>query len=144
MVSDTKMEYICSTCGKSFKRKSNLKQHENRHMSMAPYLCCGKPFFPKSNMDRHMCSRHGCTKLNVCETCTKSFATNADLLRHQRREAGQKKHICTICGYKEEDSSKLRDHMSKHNGVSLHRCTICQKSYRYRSGLSLHQKTKRQ
>ncbi|WAR22176.1 ZN865-like protein [Mya arenaria] len=79
---------ICGFCGKRLASKSNLRQHEaSRHVaSTKGYHCCGKTFYSRSNFTRHRCSQHGEKKTHGCANCSKLFATNADLMRHMRRE----------------------------------------------------------
>ena len=134
--------HLCSICGKGFMKKYNCTSHEKKHSKKAPHMCCGLPFYSKSNLIRHECSVHGKEKSHVCPTCNKTFPTNADLRRHQRREKGDLKLTCHVCGYKTEDISRLRDHISKHTGEKQHRCQICNKSYGFSSGLWLHIKRK--
>ena len=47
---------MCSTCGKSFKVKSNLLRHIRLHSSEGPYTCsiCVKAFSQKSYLSNHM------------------------------------------------------------------------------------------
>ena len=46
---------VCEKCGKQFKSKSGLNDHERRHGEnpRAPYKCCGKVFFSRANLTRH-------------------------------------------------------------------------------------------
>ena len=142
MASNSDKKFICKHCAKELKTMSSLRQHERRHDMSAPYVCCNRNYFSKCNFQRHRCNIHGESKAHVCTTCGKSFATNWDLLRHQKREEKKLPFTCNICLYQEESRSKLEDHMHKHDGMNTHACPHCNIRYKYRSGLSRHIKKK--
>jgi len=50
----------CSTCGKSFKKPSDLIRHVRIHTGEKPYRCeqCGREFTVKSTLDSHI-KTHG-------------------------------------------------------------------------------------
>lgn len=135
------MTFVCQTCGKEFRLKKHLTEHERKHKGTATYVCCGKSFFSQANWKRHQCSAHGAEKDFKCSTCQKAFAIKADLERHERRERGQLSKTCDICGFKTEDISSMKDHVNKHTGEKSHRCSVCYKQFRYRPNLSRHMKT---
>ena len=121
-----RMTFVCQTCGKEFKLKEHLTEHERKHKGTATYVCCGKSFFSQANWKRHQCSTHRAAKFFVCSTFQKAFAIKADLVRHKRREKGQISKTCDICGFKAEDISSMKDHVNKHTGEKSHRYTCCE------------------
>ena len=131
---------VCSYCGKAFSNKSALSQHESRHGKNAPYHCCGKLFYSHANMNRHRCNVHGVEKSFHCDTCNKSFPTNADLQRHKRRKEQKWEHTCDTCGQKFPSKDKLQDHMDGHTDKKRHVCPTCGRTFRYQSNLSRHKK----
>ncbi|XP_052771538.1 zinc finger and SCAN domain-containing protein 12-like isoform X5 [Mya arenaria] len=135
--------YVCKECGMPFKNKKHLLDHERRHSGQSPYRCCGKGFTSRAHLTRHRCSKHGETKYHVCATCGKSFALATDLKRHELRESGQLKLTCDVCGFKCDDTTNLSDHMSaKHRDMTRHKCSQCPSAFKFKSGLSRHNKAK--
>jgi len=52
--------HVCSTCGKSFSKKSHLKFHERIHSEMKMFVCtfCGQGFNYKVSLQTHTRSKH--------------------------------------------------------------------------------------
>lgn len=79
----------------------------------------------------------------MCTTCGKTFAIQADLKRHERREKGQLKLTCDVCGFKCDDKSNLSDYMNaRHRDIKCHKCPHCPAAYKFKSGLCKHLKRK--
>jgi KRAB domain-containing zinc finger protein len=135
---------ICRDCCLLFNQAASLQQHERRHAgagTSAPYVCCGKGFFSKANLTRHRCAQHNQTKAFVCQHCSKSFALQADLNRHQRREQKRLKLNCPLCDFACDSKGIMDDHEDTHMDIKRHRCTICLKVFRHQTNLSRHMKT---
>ncbi|CAG2252278.1 KRAB [Mytilus edulis] len=138
------MSHLCKHCGKKFKGRSGLRQHEMRHDGQGPYSCneCKLVFFSKSNFTSHLASeKHQNHKPFICKTCGKSFATDAYLKNHCLYEDKGGDHKCTQCEATFSRASHLKDHMDMHTGIKSNICKICGKAYRFRSSLSRHSKT---
>ncbi|WEJ93426.1 transcriptional regulator of sulfur amino acid metabolism [Yamadazyma tenuis] len=62
-------KFQCSRCTMNFKRSSDLKRHENQHLTIPPNICefCGKGFARKDALKRHVgtatCKRNADKKL---------------------------------------------------------------------------------
>ena len=78
---------LCSTCGKSFHKKSYLAQHiASIHEGTAKYPCeqCGKVFKAKEAVRRHQKYAH--EGLNFeCKMCGKSYSQPNNLKLHLRK-----------------------------------------------------------
>ncbi|KAH7099156.1 hypothetical protein BKA62DRAFT_710629 [Auriculariales sp. MPI-PUGE-AT-0066] len=51
---------MCTVCGSSFSRPSELKTHSHKHTGERPFECalCGRHFSTSSNLGRHVRSIH--------------------------------------------------------------------------------------
>ncbi|KAF1748264.1 hypothetical protein GCK72_024731 [Caenorhabditis remanei] len=52
--------FICETCGKAFRFRSNLAEHRSVHTALKPYVCkfCGKSSRLKGNLTKHILKHH--------------------------------------------------------------------------------------
>ena len=82
---DKPFKYQCSICGKNFKRKATMDEHELTH-NAKEFGCaqCGRKFSLERYLTRHMDSVHGESNRS-CNECGKSFTTNAYLKDHMIR-----------------------------------------------------------
>lgn len=112
----------CDICGKAFRWKCNLAEHERIHTKERPYSCriCGKSFAYTSVMSAHIKSIH-----------------NVDDVRKVRAEP---KHKCSICEKTFWQKSKLVQHIGMHTGEKPFACDVCGRSFRQRQSLKMHMK----
>lgn len=56
----TDKAFICETCGKAFRFRSNLAEHRSVHTALKPYVCkfCGKSSRLKGNLTKHILKHH--------------------------------------------------------------------------------------
>ena len=76
----------CKTCGKKFKKPSQLLRHERIHNGEKPFVCnvCEKAFNQKNSLDLHS-RKHTGEKPYQCEFCKMGFTQNGNLRAHIRR-----------------------------------------------------------
>ncbi|XP_062978555.1 zinc finger protein 287-like [Elgaria multicarinata webbii] len=108
-----KLSYECPECGKSFRAKHLLLDHQNSHTEkqyergksfpcenklmthqiahtgVKPFLCaeCGEDFYWEDALMSHM-KTHGFQPAHECSECGQSFDQRDQLVRHQRSHAG--------------------------------------------------------
>lgn len=113
--------FMCSTCGKSFKTKTELEIHMIRHTDEKPVECpftgCTRRFTSINNRDTHMRTHTGekpfkCT----ADLCGRQFKYIIDFKRHKFKAHGifTKMFPCTICDQVLPENSMLRKHMRTH------------------------------
>ena len=78
--------FICQNCGKGFKHKANLTDHERIHTGERRHQCpeCPKKFQTGSNLKTHMLV-HTKELPFLCQFCPKAFSTNGNLKNHSKK-----------------------------------------------------------
>lgn len=109
--------FKCLTCGKDFKQKSTLLQHERIHTDTRPYGCpeCGKRFRQQSHLTQHL-RIHANEKPYSCAYCPRSFRQRAILNQHLRIHSGEKPFTCHECGKHFRQKAILNQHVRTHQG----------------------------
>lgn len=109
--------FKCLTCGKDFKQKSTLLQHERIHTDSRPYGCpeCGKRFRQQSHLTQHL-RIHANEKPFSCAFCPRSFRQRAILNQHVRIHSGEKPYGCPECGKQFRQKAILNQHVRTHQG----------------------------
>lgn len=109
--------FKCLTCGKDFKQKSTLLQHERIHTDSRPYGCpeCGKRFRQQSHLTQHL-RIHANEKPYACVYCPRSFRQRAILNQHLRIHSGEKPYTCGECGKHFRQKAILNQHVRTHQG----------------------------
>ena len=109
--------FKCLSCGKDFKQKSTLLQHERIHTDSRPYGCpdCGKRFRQQSHLTQHL-RIHANEKPFACVYCDRTFRQRAILNQHLRIHSGEKPFVCPECGKSFRQKAILNQHVRTHQG----------------------------
>nr|XP_033772672.1 zinc finger protein 648 [Geotrypetes seraphini]XP_033772674.1 zinc finger protein 648 [Geotrypetes seraphini]XP_033772675.1 zinc finger protein 648 [Geotrypetes seraphini] len=107
--------YICTTCGKGFRKPNLLYKHKVIHRKDKPYKCleCGKAFVQLMRLKRHQ-QTHSGERPFYCEECGSTFTRLGSLQRHQRIHTGEKPYVCMYCDHAFTDSGTIRRHECMH------------------------------
>lgn len=113
-------EFLCTECGKSFNRSSNLRQHILRHAGDKKFPChlCPAKFVSKGNLKAHM-STHTAKKPFNCNICGSSFTQSYSLVKHHRIHSGERPYQCEFCDQKFYSSDHLKRHIRTHTGEKV-------------------------
>ncbi|XP_006562778.1 zinc finger protein 664 isoform X2 [Apis mellifera] len=141
--------YICSTCGKAFKRSSEICNHRRIHRDIK-YTCeiCGFTTNNKISLRMHHRRVHERDYRYRCDQCDKGFMSNYDLEDHKTSHLETKAFICEFCGNGYSQRSYLVSHKRVMHGIKMStpkafQCNICNKrsfatEQELRSHLNLH------
>lgn len=91
--------FKCDNCDKTYCRKENLRQHQEREHLMIRYPCdiCGKIFSTRDVLSAHRKLHNSEVQFN-CDQCDQVFKSNKYLYKHKQKHLGIKKFVCTYCG----------------------------------------------
>ncbi|XP_067321177.1 uncharacterized protein [Anolis sagrei] len=114
-------QYKCLQCEVCFSSIARLRAHERIHVVVCS--CCGKSFSKKSELIEHE-RNHAREDAIVCFDCGKAFKFNSELMAHVRTHKDKKLEcpdtkktlICSECGDTFKHASAFKTHQRVHRG----------------------------
>ncbi len=127
--------YACEFpgCGKEYRKRHHLKEHERKHTGDTKYGCevCGKRFYIQAHMKRHLYSHTG-IKPHICRwRCGAIFASYGGRMKHERinhYDENPLRSECDICGRPFKNQQQLSKHRMTHLNPEErrdYRCSFC-------------------
>ncbi|OXA37370.1 Zinc finger protein 2 [Folsomia candida] len=140
-VHTTEKCYKCSTCGRSFALRGNLRTHQRIHQDkeereifncqLCPWTC-----LTQSGVQRHVKTRHGNEKKTAsyqCTLCDKALTRSTGVTLHMQANHPTNEmpiHSCEKCGYKSRMKFALTRHVQRvHDRVKRTECYFCGKKF---------------
>ena len=106
-------DFVCMTCGKGYKTKTDLSEHKSFHGEKISCSYCDFKSYPK-NLKRHIQVIHLEQRNKVCEDCGKKFSDLGKLYKHNVAvHMKLKRFNCDSCEFVCGTVANLNAHRSK-------------------------------
>lgn len=143
--------YKCGTCNQCFRKKSNLTDHENWHLSLRLHTCeqCKETFYCYRQKFIHIREKHPdmknngqsemkCRKNTSCPHCAKTYESAKALSKHMRIHDANESPKCVFCNELFPTLYDLDVHSRRHTGEKPYECQVCHKKFTQKSVLNRH------
>lgn len=138
-------QYICDLCGRSYRKKLNLRIHLRKlHLNNLFFTCkfCQREFRDWSTMNYHIKTVHDNSLLvHTCDVCGKRYASLYRLDEHKTLHTKLKPFPCSQCNLSFRKRKQLQFHMSVHTNIRKLVCTVCGKTFKDKKALKQHLRT---
>ncbi|XP_032469201.1 zinc finger protein 211-like [Phocoena sinus] len=116
--------FVCSECGKTFRRTSTLNLHRRIHTAARQYKCskCGKSF-NQNFVLIYPWRRHIGENCYLCSECAQFPSCRSILIRQRTIHTGERRYECTQCGISFRRKFYLIVHWRVHTGERPYDCT---------------------
>jgi hypothetical protein len=130
------VSFPCTCCDKQFCSETRLKFHMSVHTQEKLFICeyCGKGFRNRQCLKNHQYTHDEGEKTFECRDCGRKFGTRGGYDSHCDSHS-EASYLCDLCGKSMKHVSSLRLHRLAHidpNFFRRHCCDICGKTCRNR------------
>ncbi|XP_034660876.1 transcription factor Ouib-like [Drosophila subobscura] len=135
---------VCEQCGRHFTDQSNFKLHMLRHTGIKNFACpdCGKKFYTEHLLSLHIRIEHRGEKPYACKYCKKAFKNSTPRTIHERIHSKVRPYPCYYCSKSFSAPQIRKEHELKHNGVRAFFCETCDLTFKRKTHLTVHLKSK--
>jgi len=142
-VADDLDDLVCKICGRKWKSKANLRQHEAIHSGIM-FSCnmCESAFNRKDRLTDHIKKKHeGLYSKFSCNICESTFSRKDKLTAHKKRKHEAvhpgAKFLCNVCESTFSRKDKLTAHMKKKHGKNAHDDSMLYETAKYENDHNL-------
>uniref|UniRef100_A0A3Q3QL70 C2H2-type domain-containing protein n=1 Tax=Monopterus albus TaxID=43700 RepID=A0A3Q3QL70_MONAL len=146
--SQSRSQFSCSACDRSFPLLSSLLTHQHSHTPEQRLLAEAEAEIvcpPSLSLTLPLPSSPSPKKPGVskkrpycCSECGKAFKGSSGLKYHMRDHTGERPYRCTECGKSFKRSSLLSIHQRVHTGVRAFQCPQCPLTFKWSSHYQYH------
>ncbi|XP_072008605.1 uncharacterized protein [Engystomops pustulosus] len=136
--------FVCSTCGKRFCTKSQVRIHSSKHKKHKPFPCsyCNRTFKNIHQMNRHQTRVHPKSDNKDGKTGKEKVENQNRILVPEGSSNPQgnpnKAFSCDLCSRKCSSKLALQRHMGVHAGEKPFHCSHCEYKTRLKASLTQH------
>uniref|UniRef100_UPI003AAA2B2D uncharacterized protein znf628 n=1 Tax=Centroberyx gerrardi TaxID=166262 RepID=UPI003AAA2B2D len=140
--SQSRSQFSCSACDRSFPLLSSLLTHQHSHTPEQRLLAEAEAEIvcpPSLSLSLPLPSSPSqADKPYRCSECGKAFKGSSGLKYHMRDHTGERPYRCTECGKSFKRSSLLSIHQRVHTGVRAFQCPHCPLTFKWSSHYQYH------
>ena len=140
---NSKTEFQCCVCNKTFKCKEYLEQHKKIHTSEKMYKCdlCDMAFTCANYLTGHRNKVHNVKNvLFKCNICDKIYKNKSGLKLHQYSHRDDRPFVCKVCGAGYKYALSLKEHTRRHKNEKPYVCEKCLVGFTTCTGLKEHRR----
>lgn len=134
------VRFICTFCGASFKRQSELQSHLTRkhdpNHQRVPCDVCGVLSYDVKKHKRDVHTESACQ----CPLCGKEYSNKHRLAKHTNKVHSDKEFPCPICKKVFNSKTRLKEHVSTHTGIRPYKCNFCEDRFSSYGNKHVHHK----
>ena len=131
----------CSQCGRVFKSKSDLEEHNvSMHITRARHVCekCNDIFLTIKDLETHLNDKHTENTVFNCKNCNKNVKTKPEIENHVEGHRTKTSTECDECNERSTTKSSLDEHTEEMITLDTDVGNKCDQSFTLEEELIVH------